>query len=72
MIRSRDVNKELKVLDERAKVTNDDNAVVILGKSILKALVLGVKLVRDIKTNQVRDLESRNVELIKEDRTETK
>lgn len=59
MIKSKDVNKELKVIDETARLTKDDagNVRVVVLKGILKALGLAVKLIRDIRTNQVRIME---------------
>lgn len=59
MIKSKDVNKELKVIDETARLTKDDagNVRVVVLKGILKAFGLAVKLIRDIKTNQVLIME---------------
>jgi hypothetical protein len=63
MIRSKDVNVEVKKLDELA--TSTDNSVVT--KGVLKAITLLVKLVRDIRTNQVAMMKKQGIELIKEE-----
>ena len=65
MIRSRDVNKEVKVLDDLAKNEKvGDNEVL---RGILKAVTLAVKLIRDVRTNQVLKLEKDGVTLIKDE-----
>lgn len=66
MIRSRDVNKEVKVLDDLVKDEKVTDSVVVL-KAILKAVTLAVKLIRDVRTNQVLRLEKDGVTLIKDE-----
>lgn len=63
MIRSKDVNVEVKKLDELAN--SSDQAIVT--KGILKGITLLVKLVRDIRTNQVAVMKHQGIELIKEE-----
>jgi len=64
MLKSRDLNKELKTLEEKGeKATTAD---------VVKALCLIAKVVRDIKTNQVLGLRKAGVELIQPDTTEDK
>lgn len=72
MIRSRDVNKEVKVLDDLSKATDKDEATVIVLKAILKGIALVVKLVRDVRTNQVLGLEKAGVKLIKDEKAGAK
>ena len=59
MIRSKDLNKEIKVLETKAK---EDKATI---SDVVKAVCLVAKVVRDIKTNQVLGLQANKVELIK-------
>jgi len=66
MIRSQDVNKEVKKLDDIAKDSVAQDGVVLRG--ILKAVTLAVKLIRDVRTNQVEIMKKSGVELIKEER----
>jgi len=66
MIRSKDLNKEVKALED--KVTAGKCEVV----DVVKALCLLVKAVRDIRTNQVLGLRKAGVELIKPDTDTTK
>ena len=56
MLKSKDLNKEIKVLEDKGeKATIAD---------VVKALCLLAKVVRDIKTNQVLGLRKAGVELI--------
>lgn len=71
MIRSKDVNKEVKILDEVAREESKVTDNVVL-KGILKAVTLLVKLVRDVRSNQVLALEKDGVKLIKEEGREKK
>lgn len=64
MIRSKDVNKELKKADDLAR----DDAGKDVGKAILKILGILVKLARDIRTNQSTIMTAQNIEPIKEER----
>lgn len=66
MIRSKDVNKEVKILDDLTKEESKATDNVIL-KGVLKAITLLVKLVRDVRSNQVLALEKDGVKLIKEE-----
>lgn len=78
MIRSKDLNEEIKILDD---VTKDK---AVDEKGLLRALVKGItlvlKVIRDIKTNQVLSLKKEGVALVKsvkfgarsEDKTEEK
>jgi len=70
MIRSRDVNKELKRVDDLVKDEGATDKAV--QKAILKTLSIIAKLVRDVRTNQVLALEANKVELIKEERKDEK
>lgn len=70
MIRSRDVNKELKRVDDMVKDKEATDKAV--QKAILKTLSIIAKLVRDVRTNQVLALEANKVELIKEERKDEK
>jgi len=66
MIRSKDLNKELRDLEvkvKEGKVSETD---------IVKAIVLVAKVVRDVRTNQVTTMRNSGVELIKSDTKETK
>lgn len=64
MIRSKDVNAELKKADDLAK----DSTGKDVGKAILKVLGILVKLTRDIRTNQSTIMKAQNIEPIKEER----
>jgi len=70
MIKSKDVNKELKVIDENAVIKKGDIGFtkVILLKSLLKAVGLTVKLIRDIRTNQTRIMEHNKIPLVQDER----
>lgn len=61
MIRSKDLNKEIKELELKAE-KGDDRAVM---RAILKGIALVLKVMRDVKTNQVLGLKQSGVSLIK-------
>ncbi len=63
MIKSKDVTKETAILDKVATVTVEEKSLVkiVVLKGILKAVVLAVKLLRDIRYNQMLDLKTRGV-----------
>lgn len=65
MIRSKDLNKEIKDIDESAGAVKPENATEVLLKLLVKVGTLGLKLVRDMKTNQVLGLKKMGVELVK-------
>ena len=48
MIRSKDLNEELKALDDKAKAGKD-----VSFADVLKAVVLVAKVLRDVRSNQV-------------------
>jgi len=61
MIRSKHLNQDIRELEEKIKkATASDSDVV-------KAVLLLVKLVRDVRTNQTRIMKSQGVELKKPD-----
>lgn len=73
MIRSKDLNKEIKLLELVAEKSSDETSLL---KAIVKAITLELKVLRDMKTNQVLSLRKQGVELVKpnirrEDRDET-
>lgn len=57
MIRARDLNKEIKTLEDKGEKASLAD--------VVKAICLVAKVVRDIKTNQVLGLKKAGVELIK-------
>jgi len=67
MIRSRDVNKEIANVEAVVEKAKDATAIQ---KAVVKLGILILKVVRDIKTNQVLELKKLGVELIKESRDE--
>jgi hypothetical protein len=68
MIRSTHINKELR---ELTKVTTDEKAEsTVIQKAMLKALTLLIKVVRDVRTNQVEIMKKEGVELKKDQRAE--
>ena len=69
MLKGKDLNKELKVIDENAKIKKEDigNIKTIILKSLLKGVGLIVKLVRDIKTNQTTIMKHNNISLVKDE-----
>ncbi len=64
MIRSKDLNAEIKILDDIAdvKVTPDVDEMTLF-RGIVKGIALTLKVMRDIKTNQVKYLRHLGVEL---------
>ena len=61
MIRSKDVNLELDKLESlKVKAIDTD-----INKGILKALCLLIKIVRDIRTNQVTQMKEVGIKLVK-------
>jgi len=64
MIKSKDVNVEVNALEDKVK-----SKVVELA-DVLKGICLAIKLLRDIRTNQVTDLKARNIALISPDEVE--
>lgn len=69
MIRSKDVNKEIRAIEDIVKDTTDQVTVL---KAVVKAVTLVLKVLRDVRTNQVLGLRHANVELIKETREDEK
>ena len=76
MIRSKDLNAEIKILEDIAGGADSDEKALL--KGLVKGIALVLKVMRDIKTNQVRHLQHLGIELIKpreggrKDRTEKK
>ena len=64
MIRSKDVNSEVKKLEDL--VVNDKAKTDDLLRGVLKANLLNVKLLRDVRTNQGLLMKNQGVELIKD------
>ena len=64
MIRSADVNSEISTIDKETKTAKGDGLVRLL----IKAVTLLLKVLRDIRTNQVNIMKKQGIELIKEDR----
>lgn len=62
MIRSKDLNEELKVLDTVAKEGDDEKTLL---RSVVKGVSLMCKVLRDVRTNQVQYLRHLGVALIK-------
>jgi len=63
MIRSKDLNTEIKALgDTCAKEKVEDS---LLLKAIVKGITLVLKVLRDIRVNQVLGLKKAGVELVK-------
>ncbi len=58
MIKSKDVNVEVNALEDKVKGKKAELA------DVLKGICLAIKLLRDIRTNQVTDLKARGVPLI--------
>jgi len=67
MIRTEDINKELQPLNDKTKILNSDsnNLKIILSKMMLKALILIVKILRDMKINQMMIMKKWNVPFAK-------
>jgi hypothetical protein len=67
MIRSKDLNAEIKILEDRIAQG------IVNSADVVKALCLVAKTLRDIRQNQVTDMKSRGVKLIEpEERPEKK
>lgn len=64
MLRSKDLNAEIEKLDNVASNGKDGDETSI-NRAIVKGLALLLKMVRDIRTNQVLNLKKSGVELIK-------
>jgi len=64
MIRSKDVNSEVKKLEDLVVAENPSD--IDLLKGILKANLLQVKLSRDIRTNQGLIMKDNGIDLIKD------
>jgi hypothetical protein len=69
MLKSKDLNTELKVLDEVIenvkKGQTVDQSVVLV--SVLKGVTLLLKMLRDIRTNQVSVMMKEGIELLEKD-----
>ena len=63
MIKSKDLNGELKILEDKIKAETVSSA------DVVKALCLLVKVVRDIRTNQTTTMRAQGVKLIEMDAT---
>lgn len=61
MIKSKDLNQEIKTLEDKVKSGKVESA------DVLKALCLLVKVVRDIRTNQTTTMKAQGVKLIEMD-----
>lgn len=66
-IRSKDINKELEIIDQAAKVSPEDNPQTVLQKHLLKANSLLVKLLRDYRNNQVLMMRAQGIKLTTEE-----
>ena len=69
MLRSKDLNKEIKALEDTIESTSDEKKIL---KALLKGVTLVLKIFRDVRTNQVLGLRKAGVELIKPTREEDK
>lgn len=65
MIRTKDLNKELMAINDVVKDPKIDKTT--LTRVLVKAVTLLVKVVRDIRTNQVLDLKNKGIQLLQED-----
>ena len=65
MLKSKDVNKEIRILEDLIKPKENDTPEVSIRRAELKAITLAVKLLRDIRTNQTTIMKAQNVELQK-------
>lgn len=70
MLRSKDLNEELRGLESLAKITKEDDVVTKVQKATLKVAILIAKLVRDVKTNQVTMMKANKIELVKDNQEE--
>lgn len=65
-IRSKDINRELQTIDDAARITDEDRksgVKIVILKSMLKAMGLIVKLLRDERNNQVLIMKKMGIEL---------
>jgi len=65
-IRSKDINRELQIIDDTARITEEDQkngSKIVVLKSMLKAIGLVVKLLRDNRNNQVLIMKKMGIEL---------
>jgi len=65
-IRSKDINRELQIIDDTARITEEDQKTgskIVVLKSMLKAIGLVVKLLRDNRNNQVLIMKKMGIEL---------
>jgi len=62
MLKGKDLNSELKIIDNAIKEGKSDEKTLLT--HILKALCLLNKLVRDVKTNQVTSMEAQGIKLL--------
>ena len=62
-MKSKDVNKEAKVLDELATANMVESSTRVL-QGILKGIVLLVKLVRDVRINQTTTMKFYKIPLV--------
>ena len=72
-IRSKDINRELQVIDDTARITDEDRKTgckIVVLKSMLKAIGLIVKLLRDERNNQVLIMKKMGIVLNQEDTSE--
>ena len=70
MLRSKDLNEELRGLESLAKIDKEDDVVIKVKKATLKVVILIAKLVRDVKTNQVTMMKANKIELVKDNQEE--
>jgi len=61
MIKSKDLNSEIKTLEDKIKAGKVEST------DVVKALCLLVKVVRDIRTNQTTTMKAQGVKLIEMD-----
>lgn len=66
-IRSKDINKELEIIDQAAKLSPEDSQETVLQKHVLKANSLLVKLLRDYRNNQVLMMRAQGIKLTTEE-----
>ncbi len=68
MLRSKDLNAEIKELELVIENTADEKKLL---KTLIKALALLLKITRDIRTNQVTRMKHDKIELVKDNRNTT-
>lgn len=64
MIRSKDFNKEINVLNDKVKKTPEKVGLA----DLVKAVLLVGKMVRDVRTNQVIAMKAQNIDLIESEK----